>query len=70
MHHGKNRGKQIKRKLSKKLKFHENRGIYKFCRNRGKFINFVEIRGTCNMCQLDVLKAKFAYALSASPSSY
>jgi|SRR6218665_1705529 len=60
MHHGQNRGKEkASFKLSKKLKLNENRGnlsilrkeggIYKFCENRGKFINFVKIGAICNM---------------------
>jgi len=39
-------GERQKRELSKKLKFSEiGEKFIKFCRNRGKFINFVEIGG-------------------------
>ena len=42
-------GGSKKRKLSKKSKFCGNKGdMYKFCRNKVEFINFVEI-GECNM---------------------
>ena len=41
-------GRSKKRLLNKKRKLNYGE-IYKFCENRGEFINFVEIGGICNM---------------------
>ena len=50
MHYGQNRGKQKKRKLSKKPKLNENKWKFiKFAEIWGKFINFAEIGGICIM---------------------
>jgi len=50
MHEGQNRGKKIKRKLSKNHKFCGNKGgKIKKIGTVEKFINFVEIGGICNI---------------------
>jgi len=53
MDHGQNGGSQknLNKALSKNSKLNKNIGIFKFCGNRGKFINFAEIRGIglCNV---------------------